>query len=122
MIFLSAKDEASAGIRESARKKLRSMDLLELSELEYMDSYIGIVIDGEVVYEKRDHGKQPITQKGIGYVLTSAGMESGNLSSIMINGQEYSPAGRGINIVVYDTEVEQVICSVNFDTYEIIVK
>lgn len=122
LIFLSAKDEASTGIRKSARKKLRSMDLSELSELEYMDSYIGIVIDGEVVYEKRDHGNQPITQKGVGYVLTSAGMESGNLSSIMINGQEYSPAGRGINIVVYDTEAERVICSVNFDTYEIVVE
>ena len=122
MIFLSAKDEAAAGIRESARKKLQRMNLLQLAEIDYMDSYIGIVIDGEVVYEKRDHGKQPITQKGIGYVLTSAGMESGNLSSIMIDGQEYSPAGRGINIVVYDTETERVICSVNFDTYEIVVE
>lgn len=48
--------------------------------------------------------------------LVSKGYDIGNTSSIQINGKEYSKNSRGLNIVVYDKETNEVISSNVFDT------
>ncbi len=54
--------------------------------------------------------------------IKSAGFTEGNIASIIIDGIEYSQIRRGMNIVIYDMEINQVIDSINFDTYSSIYK
>lgn len=52
---------------------------------------------------------------GVDYSIFSAGADTGNDSSIVINGTEYSKNVRGLNIVVVENGT--VVDSVGFDTY-----
>ena len=115
-IFVSVKEEAAGSLSDEVRDYLASLGLTGLSEIEYQDSYIGVIIDGEVAYEETDHGETKIEYSDVWYCVESGGYESGNTSSIEINGTEYSTASRGINIVVYDTVLGIVVDTSNFDT------
>ena len=55
---------------------------------------------------------------GTSYRLRSGGKNLGNTSSCVIDGIEYSLQGRGINIVVYDNRLHEVIDSSVFDTFD----
>ena len=116
-IFLSVKDEAADSLSDEVREYLAELGLSVLSEIEHRDSYIGVILDGEVVYEETNHGETEIAYSDIWYSVESGGYDSGNTSSIEINGIEYSTAARGINIVVYDTVLGIVVDTSNFDTY-----
>lgn len=54
----------------------------------------------------------------ISYSVVSAGYDCGCVSSIIIDGKEYSINSRGINIVIYNNETNQVVDTVCFDTSE----
>lgn len=54
--------------------------------------------------------------------IISAGLQVGNIASIVIDGIEYSNMQRGMNIVVYDMITNKVVDSINFDTYTSIYK
>ena len=49
--------------------------------------------------------------------VTSGGFEHGNISSIVLDEVEYSKNERGINVVVYNSLVTDVIYSAAFDTF-----
>ena len=49
------------------------------------------------------------------YKVISAGYDRGNLSSILLNGQEYSENTRGLNFVVYSNETHRILDEVTFD-------
>jgi len=51
-------------------------------------------------------------------MITSIGNGGGNISSIKINGSEYSPNDRGLNFVVYNNDTKKIVDAVCFDTYE----
>lgn len=117
IIYLSVMDEAAGAMDEAARACLADYGLEELSELGYRDSYLGVVNGGQVVYERKDHGSEPIATRYISHVLKSGGNEARYChSSIIIDGTEYSPNARGINIVVYDTMTKEVVDTAVFDT------
>lgn len=117
IIYLSVMDEAAGIMDISVRTSLVEYGLNELSELGYGDSYLGVVNGGQVVYEQKDHGNEPITTRYISHILKSGGCESGDIhSSIVIDGVEYSPNTKGINIVVYDTLTKTVVDTAVFDT------
>ncbi len=118
MIYLSVKDDAMKSVDSAARTELEKTGLNTFSELEEGDSYIAIIDDGKVDFEEKDHGDSPLTKTEVGYTLVSGGSESGNVSSIMINGEEYSKDSRGVNVVIYDKELGIVIDKNNFDTWK----
>ena len=119
MIFISAKDEASKSIsKETKVSFIESYGLIELSKIAYRDSYLAVIDSGKVVVEKLDHGKTPVFYEDETYRVESGGYESGNISSVVIDGIEYSPNARGLNIVVYDKTTKGVIDAASFDTYE----
>ena len=62
--------------------------------------------DSEVLFEDEYRGTK--------YSVKSSGWYDGYCSSIIINGEEYSKGGSGINIVVYNTETERVEDSVTY--------
>lgn len=90
-------------------------------------AYVAILDEGEVVFEKIGATtKETITREvvldGESIVACSAGFEadvihSFTAGSIIINGEEVSARGRGLNIVVYDKAAKNVLDTVNFDTY-----
>lgn len=117
IIYLSVKDEAAGAMDEAARACLADYGLVELSALGWRDSYLGIVNGGQVAYERKDHGSDPITTRYISHILQSGGGESVDCrSSIVIDGGECSPNTRGINMVVYDTMTKEIVDTVAFDT------
>lgn len=118
IIYLSVMDEAAGMMDDTARACLAEWGLNELSQLEWWDSYLGIINSGQVVYEQKDHGSVPITTRYFDHVLESGGLKSKYChSSIIIDGTEYSPNSRGINIVVYDTMTKEIVDTAVFDTY-----
>lgn len=117
-IFLSVQDDAAYSFDSAVRSVFSQNGLAGLAALEFRDSYLAVISGGEVLYELRDHGKVPIEESILGVQMSSGGMDSGNESSVVINGTDYSPKGRGINIVVYDPLLDMVIDTVSFDTYE----
>lgn len=116
ILYLSVAGDASNGMDEDVRDLLRSEQLVELADLSYEDSYIGMISDGEVIFEERSQAGQKVFRKGNGYTVSSVGGSDGNQSSIVVNKKEYSPNQAGINVVVYDTDLELVIGSMSFDT------
>ena len=116
MIIISVMDDAAVSMEDSSRSAFKSLGLDELSVLDFRDSYIGIIDDGNVIYEKRDHSNVPIDYQDAGFSVLSGGYDSRNQSSIMILNEEYSPAARGINIVVCSKKDMSVIATRNFDT------
>ncbi len=52
----------------------------------------------------------------IDYALKSGGQPESSIASCVIDGAEYAPNQRGLNIVVYDNEEHQVIDAACFDT------
>ena len=118
-IFIAVQDDAATALDVDGREAFAREGLITLSKLEDRDSYIGIIEDGEVIFEQKDQGELPIIYNNAEYSIESGGWDSGNISSIMIKDVEYSEKLRGLNIVIYDTKSEKVIDQSNYDTFAI---
>ncbi|MCD8082491.1 MAG: hypothetical protein LUE86_02915 [Clostridiales bacterium] len=127
VIFISAKDEASSKLTQTQRDMFASMGLEKLSTLGYRASYLTVIDEGEIVVEltKEDPGSNEEGQEskyrgsldnGVEYEITSGGHFLGNTSSVLIDGKNYSKNSKGLNMVVYDKKLEEVIDHVCFDT------
>ena len=116
LILLSIMGEGASKLTEESRRNIKRLGLSELSNIQYGDSYIGILENGCVLYEKRDHNTAPIEYKKDEVYILSSGFCSGNTVSIRIDGEEYSKKQCGINIVVYDKTLQKVVSSEAFDT------
>lgn len=109
--IISIKDDAFSGWNEDLTASLKELGLE--GGFTYRESYIAVVENGEIKNEQVGH--DPLEYSDGTISVTSAGMEAGNYSSILVNGNEYSKQGRGLNIVVLKDG--EVIDSVNFDTW-----
>ncbi len=116
-IFFAVKDEAATKLSDKDRAAFEKYGLNELATLGIRESYIAVLENGTAVYEEKSAGEKPVSFENENYVLSSAGFEAGNFSSVKINGEEYSPDVRGINVVVYDKTENKVIKTAVFDTY-----
>ena len=127
IVMISVKDEAVRRLKESTKNILRGYGSAASWEAESMlrCAYTAVLENGIISEEtSMMRGGDPLVQTGSfhnsrnRYVIKSAGFEDkgGAVSSIMINGVEYSMNSRGLNIVVYDKLLEKVIDSVSFDT------
>ena len=48
----------------------------------------------------------------------SGGVDSGNRSSIKINGTEYSPNANGMNVVIHNRNTQLIAASLTFESEE----
>lgn len=124
-IFMSVKDDARSGIKDSTRKNLRKLGLKTDLKKHFRDSYCAVIQPGGLITEKiGDDGvvtkvEGRLWNSSVFYKLSSQGRDPSthkSSSSIIIDGKKHSAQLRGINIVVYDPEFSKVIDSVNFDT------
>ncbi len=116
-ILIAVQNEASGTLNDSSRKAFAELGLKEFASIRFRDSYIGIIENGNVVYEMKDHGEQPINVSNREYAVISGGYDSGKISSIVISETDYSQHKRGMNIAIYDIAQKKVIDTALFDIY-----
>lgn len=120
-IFISAKDECTTNLEDSVIENLKNIGLQAALQGEYGCSYLAVVSGGEIVEQigySELKAEGTVRDGRVKYEIVSAGNGCGNISSIKIDGNEYSKNGRGLNIVVYNNETKKIVDSVCFDAYE----
>ena len=129
LVLISIKDEGTVGLTPEVTDAMRKLGFECLLKGKYRWSYLAIggKIEGIGVIESLDDAALELKlNKGskLGNItipfelyMKSAGFDTGNISSIVIDGQEYSQNKRGMNIVIYDLDKKEVVDSMHFDTY-----
>ncbi|QMV41942.1 interleukin-like EMT inducer domain-containing protein [Cohnella cholangitidis] len=117
MIIISVKDDGSQALSHDWQEKLADCGIRSLTREYLRYSYINIIWKKYEslyvsLYEECSEG--PLSKQysegdfvnefkfPVHLEVASGGLNSGNRSSIKINGREYSPNLRGMNIAVYD--------------------
>jgi len=119
-LFISAKDEASSGMSPQIQQALDALGLKTVwDESMLRQGYIAVVSpDGIVEGAKGVQTHSSRFAENHQYTIISKGRRDGNVSSVVIDGQEYSQNRRGLNLVVYSHYYDEVIDKVTFDTYQ----
>ena len=121
-VILSIRDEAAAALTDRQRKLFNKLGLSKLSKLKKKNSYLAVIRSGEEVKElsgiNPDDPSAPLEYQDEFCVVKSGAKDKGNLSSVQINGTEYSENGRGINIVVWDEKRQCLVDAACFDTHK----
>ncbi len=126
-IFLSVKNDAANALTTEQREYFASVGLTKLAELDYGNSYLAVIENGKVITElvqteaEEGEGKSGISYEGKlpdhkKYSITSAGHDFGNSSSILIDDEECSAGGEGLNITLYDNKLKKVTDNTSFNT------
>ena len=118
-VFMSVKGDSSAALgSESIKDGLRQLGLSLSYGQDPSCSYLAAIIGGEVIAEEaslesishtgsfRDHNSL--------YSISSCNKRSGNISSILIEGEDYSRDATGLNIAVFDLVTQTVIDQATF--------
>ncbi|MBV1920620.1 MAG: hypothetical protein KUG73_08045 [Pseudomonadales bacterium] len=122
MVMLSVKDEGSANLTMGFKTKMMEAGSVLIEKLSYRDSYVALIVDGELIEEKLrsdsyvelgyENGKHDIK-------FFSAGYHTGDASKIEVNGVDLSPNSRGVNIVSINYDQKQYLTQA-FDTYAVV--
>ena len=127
--MITIRGRAGRKLSESDRDKLRKSGLAALADIDDTFSYVAVIENGSVKYEKavaegtkESNGKSisysGALPDGTKYYIASGSRNQGDLSSCTINSKEYSLNDEGINITVYDSDKSIVIDNICFDTYD----
>ena len=119
LIFIAAMDDMSVGLSDEDMQKLSELGITCDLKNGYRNSYYAILQGDRLIAERMEDGAALRSKGdlgGIEYIISSAGFAQGNYASIVLDGVEYSPMGRGLNIVVYDMTEGKVVSIANFDT------
>lgn len=120
-VFLSAKDACLPGLKPAALKGLKELGLSAGLREDAGCSYLAVILNGKA---QEQTGIDQLEQDGairdgiVRYEMVSAGSGCGNVSSIKIDGTEYSKNGRGLNFVVYNQVTKRIVDAVCFDINE----
>ena len=119
IIILSVRDEASNALTDEIQRALHLLGLQESLLGMWRHSYAAIIDGHDVVFERISDERIDYTQNlgNLSIELTSAGWDAGDISSILVNGEEHSLNNRGINVVVIDRTTGNVIDSIAIDTF-----
>ena len=121
IVLISVKDDMRTCLSDDDIRALKQLNLKsDFFNMEYNDSFIAIIDNNNVIYEATSNREQEYENLfDFGKIsISSAGYLDGNLSSIIVNGTEYSMNQRGINIVVLDKETGLIVDSSNCDTWD----
>ncbi|CAM3776357.1 O-antigen ligase family protein [Marinicrinis lubricantis] len=127
IVVLSVRDEATNKLPVEVRNLLLEMGA-SIDQLEYRGSYAAVITDGYVLKDEVQNSTAvewnaenapELTQifGGKAFRILSAGNPHGNDSSIQLDGVEYSKNGRGVNMVIFDKQMN-LIGSFHFDTFQ----
>ena len=87
----------------------------------YRISYLAALENGRVLCEEAAysqlHYEGTLDDGKLAFSLVSGAYDYGDLSSILIDGGQYSQNARGMNIVVYSNASHRILDRVSFDTF-----
>lgn len=132
LIILSVKDDGTQAFNHKWQEQLWECGIRAVTREYLRQSYLNII------WKKDEHSYTSLYEEIAGVALSaryregdrvndfkvpvhleiaSAGLNCGNNSSIRINGQEYSPNRRGMNIVIFDLVHSAVAAVHRVDTF-----
>ncbi len=118
IVFLSVQDAGTSTLTTEYAEELKKLNIRTAYHDLQGRNYI-LILDNLLPYEEVSQNRiekvGTIRNGKIPYKVISDGVRFGNISSIMIDGTEYSKQGRGLNFVVYSLSSRKVIDSVCFD-------
>lgn len=121
MVIVCVKDTAGFWFNDILQNQFYNLGFKESLIKKLMVGYIGISWNSKLLYENLSEkdGCSYYSEKIAHHHISvlSKPYVSGNLSSIMIDGKEFSCNKRGLNIVIYDISKNTVVDSVSFDTH-----
>lgn len=121
-IIISVKDTPGFEITDSIVEKLKNLGCKISLKDKHWHSYVCVISNGKVIAETISKNEERVAYNGSingrTYKVVSRSFRKGNISAIQIDGIEYSENHRGLNIVVIDTCLNEVVDSVVFDTHE----
>ncbi len=86
-------------------------------------SYVCVIDSGKLVYEAISQKEERVAYTGKidgkEYKIVSRSFRKGNIAAIQIEGVDYSENKRGVNIVLVDKNINDVVDIVAFDTHEV---
>ncbi|MCR5420875.1 MAG: hypothetical protein K6E98_07715 [Lachnospiraceae bacterium] len=124
-VFMAAKGDSSLTLNDkNVKDALRQLGLTLSYENDPSSSYMAVIIGGKVITEE-------VSSEQISYIgsirdynsiysIISGNKKSGNLSSILIEGEEYSIDSVGLNVVVFDLVTQTVVDKAVFSGASII--
>ena len=121
IIISAVKDQISLYYDNELSEKMKQLGFSINLVQQYWKGYIGIVDDNKIIFERLSDADGEVSYIGeidnIQLKVRSASYWNENLAEILLNGIDYAVNGRGINIVIYDKKLKQVIDSICFDTH-----
>ena len=118
-IYISVKNDAVSSLTEEQRAAFADMGLNKLSQLTKEDTYVAVIDAGKLVCEKSNVKKKVSyngeLDNGALYTIEST-KDSDGKASLTIEGAEYVKNENGINIVIYDEDMNSVVDSAVFHT------
>lgn len=114
---MSVKDDMLLTQDEDELRTLEKYGINKFKDIGEHESYYAVITPGEIF---EDHSLEELSYigdyNGTSFTIKNAGWDSGDYSSIVVNGKEYSKGERGINIVVYNTKEKKIVDSINYRT------
>ena len=110
-IMICAQGDAASALDDGIREAIRQVGFEKLSQIRPGETYIGTAEDGHITEEIRDQDGTTILVAGDGFDL-----QSGETAEIRIKGVDVSRKQPGLNIVVFDMEMDELISSICFST------
>lgn len=124
-MIISVRDEAASKLSSETKQYLAQLGF-RLDQMNYRDSYVGVVHNNRVIFEQIGPEKLEVQADQVPELASifqnhsvkviSAGFNVGNISSIVVDGKEYSINRRGFNIAVFD-ESMNILDRLTFDTF-----
>ncbi len=116
IVIISAKDECSVKLPRFMAKTKLGLKM----PVEFRQSYVAIIDkNNSFIFEQNSSDKiiKNYEIEGLKVDIKSAGILCGYISSIIINGKEYSKNERGLNFVIIDNKTLNVVSSFSCDTF-----
>lgn len=118
--FLCKHKDDAALLTDEIMEGIEALGFHSLQQGAFRISFLGVEQGGNAIFDESAY--EELTESGsfdngVTYQIASAGYDVGCYASIIIDGKDETPGGRGINIVVYDSASGQVVDKVTFDTY-----
>ena len=121
-VFLSIRDEGTNGLTDGMQEMLHALGLQETLKGNFRTDYCAVIDRGSVLLEKMSGDSIAETgalSDGTTWRIESSrdDNDTNTVSSILVDGVEYSKNRQGINAVVYSYDSGSVIQSRNYNTY-----
>ncbi len=120
IIFISVRDTPGLALNGDIASKLNSIGVKNNLCGKHWYGFVSVIDSGNNIFEEIKENSSVHYSgyvEGLHIFVDSAPFKSGNISKIIINGDDFSLNRRGLNFVIFDKSQNRVVDTVNFDTH-----